>query len=68
MSSRRRRSDTELAVRGRAAHAGIEPEKGVSAIRVLSEILSAIPNGRIDSETTCNAGIIAGEGDEYRCR
>ncbi len=50
----------ELAVRGRAAHAGIEPEKGVSAIRVLSEILSAIPNGRIDSETTCNAGIIAG--------
>ncbi len=50
----------ELFVRGRAAHAGMEPEKGVSAIRVLSEIICAIPHGRIDARTTANAGIISG--------
>lgn len=50
----------ELFVRGKAAHAGMEPEKGISAIRVLAEIISAIPHGRIDERTTVNAGIISG--------
>ncbi len=50
----------ELFVKGKAAHAGMEPEKGVSAIRVLSEIITRIPHGRIDKETTSNAGIISG--------
>jgi tripeptide aminopeptidase len=50
----------EIAIRGKAAHAGIEPEKGISAIRALAEILSEIPHGRVDSETTVNAGVISG--------
>lgn len=50
----------ELFVKGKAAHAGMEPEKGVSAIRVLSEIITRMPHGRIDRHTTSNAGIISG--------
>lgn len=50
----------ELHVTGRAAHAGIEPEKGLNAIRVASEIISSVPDGRIDDDTTANIGVIAG--------
>ena len=50
----------EMRIIGKAAHAGIEPEKGISAIRVAAEVISAVPNGRIDSETTANIGIIRG--------
>lgn len=50
----------KITVKGKAAHAGMEPEKGVSAIRVISEIISKIPHGRIDKETTANVGIIKG--------
>jgi len=45
---------------GKEAHAGVEPEKGLNAIRVASEAISAMPLGRIDFETTCNIGIIGG--------
>lgn len=47
-------------IKGKAAHAGIEPENGISAIRVASEIITKIPHGRIDNETTANVGIISG--------
>lgn len=47
-------------VRGRAAHAGIEPEKGVSAIRAASLAISKMKLGRIDGETTANVGVIHG--------
>jgi len=50
----------EMRITGKAAHAGIEPEKGISAIRVAAEVISAVPNGRIDSGTTANIGIIKG--------
>jgi tripeptide aminopeptidase len=50
----------EMSVTGRPAHAGIEPEKGINAIRAAAEIISNIPDGRIDSETTANIGIITG--------
>jgi tripeptide aminopeptidase len=49
-----------LTVKGKAAHAGIEPEKGVNAINVLSEIITKIPSSRIDEETTLNVGMISG--------
>lgn len=49
-----------VAVHGRAAHAGAEPEKGISAIRVAAEAIAAMPLGRIDPETTANIGIIHG--------
>ena len=50
----------EMRITGRAAHAGIEPEKGINAIRVAAEVISAVPNGRIDAGTTANIGMITG--------
>lgn len=50
----------EMRITGRPAHAGIEPERGLSAIRVAGAIISAVPDGRIDPETTANIGIISG--------
>ena len=50
----------EVHVKGRAAHAGVEPEKGLSAIRIASEIISQLPQGRLDEETTFNVGTISG--------
>lgn len=47
-------------IRGRAAHAGVEPEKGISAILIAAEILTQLPLGRIDDETTANIGRIEG--------
>ncbi len=49
-----------IIVHGRAAHAGVAPEAGISAIRVASEAISAMPLGRIDAETTANIGTIQG--------
>lgn len=50
----------KISIRGKAAHAGMEPEKGINAITVLAKIITALPVGRIDTETTLNAGIISG--------
>ena len=50
----------EIEITGRAAHAGIEPEKGLSAIRVAAEIVTRLPQGRLDAETTFNCGTIEG--------
>ena len=50
----------DVTVKGRAAHAGVEPEKGLSAIRIASEIINELPQGRLDEETTFNVGLISG--------
>ncbi|MFC1478438.1 M20/M25/M40 family metallo-hydrolase [Candidatus Margulisiibacteriota bacterium] len=47
-------------VKGKAAHAGIEPEKGVNAIVAASKAIAKMKLGRIDHETTANIGIIEG--------
>ena len=47
-------------VTGKAAHAGMEPEKGISAIRTAALAIAKFPEGRIDEETTSNVGIIQG--------
>jgi tripeptide aminopeptidase len=46
--------------RGVAAHAGIEPEHGRSAILAAARALTQMDLGRIDDETTANAGLIKG--------
>lgn len=48
------------AISGRAAHAGVEPECGVSAIQIASAAVAAMPLGRIDECTTANVGRIEG--------
>lgn len=50
----------EVEVTGRSAHAGVEPEKGLSAIRIASDIIGKLPQGRLDDETTFNIGTIEG--------
>src|SRR2546426_1103399 len=50
----------EVVVRGKAAHAGMAPERGVSAIQVAAEAIAAMRLGRIDAETTANIGRIEG--------
>lgn len=50
----------DLHVTGRAAHAGVEPEKGISAIAIVAEFVGAYPQGRHDEETTGNVGLISG--------
>ncbi|MBL3250428.1 hypothetical protein ELP45_29275, partial [Klebsiella pneumoniae] len=43
-------------IRGKTAHAGVAPEKGVSAITIAAKAIAKMPLGRIDSETTANIG------------
>ncbi len=50
----------DVAIGGRAAHAGMEPEKGINAILAAAKAIAALPLGRIDHETTANVGVISG--------
>jgi tripeptide aminopeptidase len=47
-------------IRGRAAHAGIRPEAGRSAIAAAAHAIAAMRLGRLDAETTANVGTISG--------
>jgi tripeptide aminopeptidase len=50
----------DVTIVGKAAHAGVEPERGVSAIRAAAMAIANQPTGRIDEETTANIGTIHG--------
>jgi tripeptide aminopeptidase len=50
----------DVTVKGKAAHAGMEPEKGINAIQAASRAIAALKIGRLDPETTANVGIIHG--------
>jgi len=45
---------------GRAAHAGIRPEEGRSAIQMAARAVDRMALGRLDAETTANVGIVEG--------
>ena len=45
---------------GKTAHAGVAPERGISAINVASKAISNMTLGRIDEETTANIGRFEG--------
>lgn len=47
-------------IHGKDAHAGANPEDGINAIAIASRAIAGLNIGRIDSETTCNIGIIEG--------
>jgi tripeptide aminopeptidase len=47
-------------LRGRAAHAGVRPETGRSAIAAAANAIAAMRLGRLDAETTANVGMIEG--------
>jgi len=45
---------------GVPAHAGVEPEKGRSAIVMAANAIARMRIGRVDAETTANVGVIRG--------
>lgn len=47
-------------IKGVASHAGIAPEKGISAIEVAAKAISMMRLGRIDPMTISNIGIVNG--------
>ncbi len=50
-------------ISGQSAHAGMAPEKGISAITAAARGISAMRLGRVDHETTANIGRISGGGE-----
>lgn len=62
----------DVEITGRAAHAGMEPEKGISAIQGAAKAIAALRLGRLDHETTANVGVIEGgmirNGVPDRCK
>ncbi len=50
----------EVVIKGRAAHAGMAPEEGRSAIAAASRAIADLRLGRLDDETTANVGLIEG--------
>jgi tripeptide aminopeptidase len=50
----------DLRFHGRAAHSGIAPEEGRSAIAAAARAVADLRLGRIDEETTANVGVING--------
>lgn len=49
-----------ISIKGKAAHAGMAPEEGISTIQIASDAISKLKWGRIDKETTANVGVIKG--------
>lgn len=45
---------------GKSAHAGVAPEKGISAITVAAKAIAKMKLGRIDEDTTANIGYFKG--------
>jgi tripeptide aminopeptidase len=50
----------EVTFHGRAAHAGMAPEEGRSAIQAAAKAIADLRLGRVDEETTANVGMISG--------
>jgi tripeptide aminopeptidase len=50
----------EVTFRGQAAHAGMAPEEGRSAIAAAARAIADMRLGRLDEETSANVGTIAG--------
>lgn len=49
-------------IHGRAAHSGIAPEEGISAIQIAATAISRMKLLRVDDETTANIGSIRADG------
>lgn len=59
----------KITVRGKSAHAGMEPEKGLNAIKVAAVALARLPEGRLSPRTTSNFGLFnAGQATNIVCR
>ncbi len=52
----------EATFHGVASHAGVEPEKGRSAVLMAARAIASMPLGRLDDRTTANVGDVCGGG------
>lgn len=52
--------DLDFVLEGKAAHAGVCPEKGINAVVAAASAVAHLRTGRIDAQTTSNVGIISG--------
>ena len=50
--------NVDIRVEGRAAHAGVEPEKGINALAIAADAIHELKLGRIDRQTTANIGTL----------
>jgi tripeptide aminopeptidase len=50
----------EVRYHGRAAHSGMFPEEGRSAVQAAAKAIADLRLGRVDEETTANVGVISG--------
>ena len=50
----------KIGIKGRAAHAGFEPERGINALSIAADALSNIRTGRVYENLTVNFGTIQG--------
>ncbi|OTN75326.1 peptidase T-like protein [Enterococcus sp. 8G7_MSG3316] len=55
-------AEIKATVNGITAHAGVAPEKGVSAIEIAAKAVAQMELGRIDFETTANIGTFSAVG------
>lgn len=56
------KEDVTITVTGRAAHAALEPERGIHAIKAAAAVVEAIPLGRVADDQVLNIGAITGGG------
>ncbi|MBN1540753.1 M20/M25/M40 family metallo-hydrolase [candidate division KSB1 bacterium] len=52
--------DFDIDFYGKAAHSGVNPERGINALSMALPVLQAIPVGRVDAKTVANIGTIRG--------
>ena len=52
--------DFMVDITGVTAHAGVCPEKGISALEVAAKAISMMKIGRVDKDTVCNFGVVSG--------
>jgi tripeptide aminopeptidase len=50
----------EVTFHGRAAHSGMYPEEGRSAVQAAAKAIADLRLGRVDEQTTANVGVISG--------
>jgi len=50
----------EFRIYGLESHAGVAPDKGISAIKIAAEAINNMKLFRVDEETTANIGVIRG--------
>ena len=56
------KAQVDIAIKGRAAHGGNAPEKGVNAVVAGAKILASVKDGRVDEESTANFSTFEAKG------